>query len=1063
MHFARIIGFRTGGVKGHEDAPASWLGPARLPLNSPEASVAMRGVIRRLRCSILAGLFLGMLAWPGCVRAQDATNAASAPFFIRSWQHEQWQNEQGLPNNTVNAVTQTHDGYLWLGTDEGLARFDGVRCRVFGSQDGLKNLQISALMEDSRGVLWVGTAGGGVGRMIAERITTYTVADGLAGDSISSLIEDNHGNVWVATHTGLSRWHAGKFQTMAKELGPILTFDLAKDQQGDIWVATLHNGLLRFHGDQFSVADGEKGYITNNPRCVMVDSQNRVWAGLRERTMLCFDHGTWTRYGTNEGFPDVFTYCMAETPDGTIWAGSWNEGIYYFRDGRFHALRKADGLSDEAILSLYAGREKFLWAGTQSGGLNRIGPRKLQVYHVMEGSSEGQLRSLAQTTDGQLWAGTYGQGIYRWAGDQFTSVQDSRVRGHLLVETMLGARDGSLWWGAGPALYRWKNDKLLEYYGDLPWLASDRVWSLCEDRGGGLWVGTYNGKVGLLKQGKFAQQKGFSGKPVTSMAQAPDGTLWVGSLGGGLARLQNGKLTVLTTRDGLPSDLIRCLFIDAEGTLWLGTDGGGLNRLRDGKIDSFSTRQGLLDNTILQILEDDSGSLWLGCNRGICRVSKRVLNDVAAGKAASVHALDFRISDGMASEECVGYGGAALKTRSGQLCFATAKGIVVIDPREQAHDNILPEALMEDVLVDNERLAAAPAREPAADGRAGGIQIPAGKHTFEFNYTGINFDAPEKIQFRYRLDGLDADWTEAGNVRVARYSYIPPGAYRFRVQACSASRQWNEPGTGLSFVVLPHFWQTWWFAVLLAGAAVGALGLGIRLVERRRYRARLQRLEREQAMERERMRIAQDLHDELGSSLTYISMSITDLGQSPERDAERLKSRVSKISRFAVRTARALDEIVWAVNPRNDSLRSLVEYLTELARELFENTEARCRFQIAAKLPDVPLPPAVRHNIFLTVREALNNALKHARATEIVFSAKTTGSQIEIALQDDGVGFDPAAVPAHGGQDGLQNMRARVEAIGGRFQLETAPGHGTTIRLVLKSPASAAGAPAGRG
>lgn len=980
--------------------------------------------------------------------AGEICDSNTAPFLIRSYQHD-----QGLPNNTVNAITQSHDGYLWLGTDEGLARFDGLHYRVFGLQDGLKNLQISALLEDSRHVLWIGTAGGGVGRMVAGRIKTYTVQDGLAGDSISSLLEATNGEVWIGTHTGLSRWRNDAFEPPTTNLEPMLVFGLAQDRRGDIWAATLHNGLLRFHGGSFSVADGETGIITNNPRCVFVDSQDRVWAGLREKkTLCCLDHGTWLQYGTNEGFPESDTYQLAETSDGIVWAGSWNNGLYYFSGGRFNGLHTKDGLSDDAILSLCTGRERFLWAGTQSGGLNRIGPRKLSVYHVMEGASEGQLRSLAETTNGELWAGTYGQGVYQWQGAQFEPLAGTQYRAHLLVEVMLGARDGSLWWGAGPSLYQRSGGKLVALFTDKPWLRGDRVWSLCEAGAGGLWVGTYNGKLGLLQGRIFTPQPGFSGKPITALAEEPGGALWVGSLGGGLVRLHDGKTTLFTAaKDGLPSDLVRTLRLEADGTLWIGTDGGGLGRWSQGRLTSFTTQQGLLDNTILQILEDDDGCLWLGCNQGICRVSQRVLNDVASGKSASLHALVFGTPDGMASEQCVGNSGAALKTRSGQLCFATAKGVAVIDPRHLAHLNALPAALLETVYVDQTPFAD-PLWQAVSDQPPTAIRIPPGRHNFEFHYTGINFDSPERIRFRYQLEGLDSGWFEAGDIRVAHYNRIPPGAWRFRVEACDASGEWNEPGAVMSFVVLAHFWQTLGFELATVGALVGLLAAGIRLVERRHYRARLKRLEQEQAMARERARIAHDLHDELGSSLTYISMSITDLGQSPENRPEALKSRAEKLSGFAVRTARALDEIVWAVNPRNDTLRSLMEYLTELARELFENTPVRCRFQIANDLPSLPLPPEWRHNLFLTAKEALNNVLKHARATELVLSARTFDQRIEIALRDDGVGFDPAAMPPPGEHNGLDNMRRRIASIGGTLVLETSPGCGTAIRLTVDYP-----------
>ena len=989
--------------------------------------------------------------------ADEVVGNPDAPFFLRSWQVE-----QGLPNNTVNAITQTHDGYLWLGTDEGLARFDGVRCRVFGLQDGLKNLQISALMEDRRGGLWIGTAGGGVARMVHDEIKTYTIKDGLAGDSISSFVEATNGDVWISTHTGLSCWHNSSFEPVAKELGPIFVYDLAKDRQGDILAATLHNGLLRFHDGKYSVADGETGTITNNPRCVLVDSKNRVWAGLRGRTILCCENGIWTRYGTNDGYSDAVPYRLSETADGTVWAGSEN-GLYYFNNGRFNVLQKSDGLSDDAVLSLYTDRERFLWVGTQAGGLNRVGPKKLSVYHLMSGSSECQLRSLAQTSGGELWVGTYGQGLFLWQGKQAERFLDDFVyRGHWYVEAVLDGRDGSLWRGAGPSLYQWKDGKLLYHCDDTPWLISDRVWSLCEDRDEGMWVGTYNGKIGLLKQRVFTPLNGFSGKPVTALAQEPDGTLWVGSLGGGLTRLQNTRLTVFTTKDGLQSDLIRALLLDADGTLWIGTDGGGLNRWSHGRMAGFTMQQGLLDNIILQILADDDGCLWLGCNRGICRVSKRVLNDVAEGKSNFVHPMNFGTSEGMSSEECIGNFGAALKTQAGQLCFATVKGIVVIDPRQQPHVAPALMAMMEDVLVDKQILKCAPLPASArTDFSVGGspgsaVTVPAGRHSFEFQYTSIGYETPDKTRFRYRLEGLDPGWIEAGGLRAAHYSYIPPGSYRFRVQACNPNGQWEDRGAGMSFVVLPYFWQTLWFEMLLTFILVGLIAAGIRLVYRRRYQARIKRIEYEQATERERMRIARDLHDELGSSLTHISM-LSDIGwpiTSSEDWLKKLEKRVRKVSAVSVNTVRSLDGIVWAVNPRNDSLNSLLLYLMQYARELFEDSGILCRFQIPENLSKLPLPPEMRYNIFLAVKEALNNALKHSRGMEISLSAKTDGRRIEICVQDNGAGFAPANNRAGGERNGLENMRQRIEGIGGRFTVETNLGSGTTIRMAVDCSAT---------
>ncbi len=1000
-------------------------------------------MLSRLRQFVRVGVLLGGGGLCLPLTAGGTPVSSPAPFLIRSW-----QTDQGLPNNTINAIAQTRDGYLWMGTDNGLVRFDGVRCKGFGLQDGLGSLHISALLEDSRGDLWIGTAGGGLSRLANGSIETFTVTDGLVGNSIHALLEAPNGEVWAGSPTGLSCWRNGRFETVAGNLGSIYVFGMAKDRRGNIWAATLHNGLLRFQDGKVSTMPVPDGTAAFNPFCVLVDRNDRVWVGLREKYVACYDAGNWTRYGTNDGLPEIAPTRLAQTPDGGIWVALLNGGLHYLQDGKFSGVRIQDGLTDSAILSLFSDSH-FLWVGTQAGGLCRLGPIMLSVYHALEDSSESTARSLAQTKDGELWLGTLGHGLYRWHGGAIQPMLGRPISDHLNVEAVLAGRDRSLWWGAGPVLYQWRDGKLLFSFAE-GWLVGDRVWSLCEDRTEGMWVGTYNGQLQFLKQGKFTPVGGLPARPVTALAQETDGTLWIGTLGGGLARLQNDKLTIFTTRDGLRGNLIRALWLDSEGTLWIGIAGGGLVRRSKGEFFSFTSHQGLIDDTVLQIVEDDDDSLWLGCNRGICRVHKRMLNEVAEGRTAIVPAFVIGRSDGMPSESCVGNFGAALKTHDGRICFLTAKGIVFIDPRSQTKKEVPPVVLLEDILVNGRALADAPQKKHPKDE---GFKISPGRRSFEFHYTGVNFDAPERIRFKHQLEGLDSDWIDAGHVRVAHYSSVPPGRYRFLVQASNGNEIWRSNVAEQFFIVLPHFWQTAWFRVLAAALILGGGGLSIRFVELRRYRSRLKRLEQERALGRERERIARDLHDELGSSLTYISMSVSDLGRACGPDAEALRVRLEKMSHFAVRTARSLDEIVWAVNPKNDSLRSLVEYLTQLVRELFEDTNIRCRFHISESLPQLPLPPEIRHNVFLAVKEALNNTLKHAHASEVLLGASMVGRQIEFVVQDNGAGFDPPSTETDGERNGLDNMRQRIESFGGRFALETKPGAGTRITLALDCPA----------
>lgn len=984
------------------------------------------------------------------MRAAEASNSAPTPFLIRSW-----QTEQGLPNNAVFAITQTHDNYLWLGTGSGLARFDGVNCRVFGLKDGLGSLQISALLEDRLGALWIGTAGGGLSRYVQGQIETFTLKDGLPGMSINALLEDGQGNIWVGTATGLSRWRAGKFESPFRNLSLTHIRDLAQDQQGGIWIATLYDGLRYVANGQVStipLPSQSQSLKKSLPDCLLVDHQNTLWVGMHDGTVLNLLTNHWTCFGAAENLPQFYINRLAETADGILWAGSWEDGLHYFANGKFKALRKSDGLSDDAIRSLFVDHEQNLWVGTRTGGLNRLSPKKISVQHVAQDSIEALPYSLAQTTNGELWAGTFGQGLFRWNGARFERfLIEPSVDFHRFVEALLASKDGSLWWGVSACLYQFKAGQVATRY-EEKWLSGDRVLSLCDDRNGGIWVGTYNGQLRLLQADQFLAIPGLPGNPVTALTQEANGALWIGTDGGGLIRWDQGKLSVLTLKDGLPSNLIRALFLDADGTLWIGTDGGGLAHWTHGRLTTFTSEQGLPSDHILQITDDNYGCLWLGSDCGVWQINKQALSSTPQNKTVSVHPLVFGYSEGMPTEQCVGNFGAALKTATGKLYFATEKGIVVIDPQPLANLTVPPCVILEDVWVDEHKWKA-PNGPTVQTARAKNetAKILPGNHSFNFYYTALDFSAPERIQFKYRLEGLSPAWTEVGKVRVARYSYLPPGQYRFQVTACGGDGQWNPVGADFAFVVLPHFWQTDWFIALSLLALCTGIGVSIRQLERRRYRARLKRLELEQATERERARIARDIHDELGSSLTHISM-LSHFELSPDNSLDQLKKRLEKISNFAVRTARVLDEIVWAVNPRNDSLRSLLEYLTQFAREQFEDTSIRCRFEIADDLPEVLLTPEIRHHIFLTVKEAFNNSLKHARATEVSLNAKMRGTQIKISVWDNGTGFDPDLVQTKK-RSGLANMRHRVENLGGQFALETAVNEGTLIQLMIDLPA----------
>lgn len=1000
---------------------------------------------------------VGFLFWQHVLSLGAAVENISddprSPFLIRSW-----QTAQGLPNPTIHAIAQTRDGYLWLATDGGLARFDGVNFRVFGLKDGLGSLHINTLLVDRQDALWIGTIGGGLSRLVAGQIKTFTTRDGLLQDSIGALAETAQGEVWVGTFQGLCRWRHDRFEVVDPRLGRSLIYGIADDGLGNVWVSTLHEGLWRYTDGTFFTNAGPAGYTNLSPYRLLVDDQKRLWVSSRFQCLVCCDHGQWSRYDTNQGLPPIVIGSLGQAPDGTIWAGSISRGLYYLQAGQFKAVRKKDGLPDEATLAVFAGTTPFLWVGSQAGGLSRIGPKKLSVYHVLENNepdaAECLLRSVAQTGDGEIYVGTFLQKLYHQTGRTFERVMDTKpMNGYVYVEAMMSGRDGSLWWGAGPSVFQWQHGKMLTSCPNPPWLENDRVWSMCEDRAGSIWVGTYNGQCGRFKDGQFTPLKNLPNKPVATLVQTADEALWLGTFGGGLLRWQAGQLTTFTTKDGLGCNLIRALLADADGSLWIGTDGGGLTHYINGRFVTFTTAQGLISDSVVQILEDDAGHLWLGGNNGICRVSKAMLADVAGGRMDSIHSLPFGVVDGMASAECMACFNAALKTKSGELYFLTQKGIVVIDPRQQTNTLKLPDVKLEELVVEDRVLKksewaaseksvhSAPEKSPLE------LKIPPGYQGVEFQYTGFNFDETEGIQFRSRLVGLDSDWSQTSRNRKVLYHYVPPGQYRFQVMACNSDGIWNPILAEVAFKVLPFFWQTVWFKLVVILTVICLAGGVIYYRERRRYWAQLQRVKQEQ--EQERMRIAHDLHDELGSQLTSIAY-MGELASRDDMSPQAVKQQVGGITERVRQTMSTMSEVVWTINPKNDSLPNIVNFLCDYTQRFLAVTPVRWRLEADPEFPPLTIPAQSRHNLLMAAKETLNNSVRHAGATLIQLDIHVKNGWLEVRISDNGRGFEVSQ--ARAGGNGLGNIQSRLESAHGRAEIISQTGQGTSIVLLLPLP-----------
>jgi ligand-binding sensor domain-containing protein/signal transduction histidine kinase len=988
------------------------------------------------------------------VNANGSGAGGETSFTFRSWQRE-----QGLPENYVRALTQTRDGYIWVGSDDGVSRFDGVSFFSLGLQEGFQGVPVQILFGDSHGALWIGSVGGGLNCWQGGKLRKFTMRDGLPSDSITALAEDGNGRLWVGTQAGLVVWQDGRLISLSG-MGifsgkPITT--LFNDRKGTVWVGATGAGIFSYRGDKFTqLRDPALDSLLQDPHCLLVDQKERIWIGAGDAFVLCRDGDQWRRFGIPRHMATHYISALAEEPDGTVWAGSVGEGLLEFKAGKLVVVNAGSGLSDNLIEALLVDREGKLWVGTH-GGLNRISPKKVSVLSHNEGLDYGAVQGLEEIRPGVIWA-AQPNGVYQWDGRMFRRLMLSGLSPQEpSAGALLAARDGSCWVAGVRGLLHFKNPQAAEEGGELV-LTNLSISALGQDLKGGVWAGTREGELWHFSDGKWQVQSNYpQGHAITAIASDADGTLWVGTEGDGLYRLDEGARVHCEKLSGLPSGWIRTLYLDAQGTLWIGTAGGGLSRLRDGRITTFTMRDGLPDNTISQILEDEDANLWLGGNRGIVRVKKTDFDDLLAHKIPAIYPQVYGLADGMLSEECTGgFSPAGLRTSAGLLCFPTLKGIVVVDPHHTV-SSPAPPVILEQTLVDGVPQLPVP-------GRGGGVnashakenasieflRLSPGKHTLEFRYTALSFDAPERARFRYRLGGLDLDWVEAGTRRVAFYSFVPPGSYRFEVIACNGDGIWNERGDSLVLTVLPHFWQTWWFIGAMTLAMVIVVTGSTRLV----VRQRLKRLEQERVLERERTRIAQDLHDIMGAKLCRISF-LSEHARLRQEVPVELQEEMRSISDDSREVLQSLDEMVWAVNPQKDTLDHLVSYIGQYAQEYFRRTGIDCELKIPARVPVQPLSSQSRHHLFLAVHEALTNILKHSGATRARISMVCRSADFEIVISDNGIGFDPVSSESNspssaaGFCNGLDNMRRRLSALGGRCLVESRLGHGATIQFVL--------------
>jgi signal transduction histidine kinase/ligand-binding sensor domain-containing protein len=984
----------------------------------------------RVRFLLLCLLFAAVAGWTGA-GAGPAPNHA-----VRSWQRE-----QGLPQGSANDVVQTRDGYIWVATYAGLARFDGQRFVVFNSSNtpAFRSDGITCLYVDHQGVLWLIDDTGTVCRLVQgafERVTTFE------DRSFEHLAEDEHGDLWMIDHERqLVRLRDRRILPFTIGEADRWTYSLFVQEAstGRLWV--LRESTLAYLKDGDAVVVSLPG--GEAVRGIGSGARGDLWIATRDR-LERWAGGRMLEEIRTPVWPEfVGISSIQELPDGTLAVGTTDSGVRLIgRDGSSKVFDQQNHLADNWVKSLLVDREGSLWIGLANGGLAVIQPVTFQAMNSPDHWAGRPLTSVFAGQKGRLWVGTEGAGYYlfedqRWTHCNLTAGEDS----NLYVWSLDEAPSAALWigtWGAG--VYRKTGDTLERM---LP-LAKNYQYApvFARDKDDILWVGAANGifKVESGQMTRLAGPDDFSNARILCAAVDQDGNPWFGLGGAGLAVLRNGRLDRFRTGDGLLSDFVTGLFFDSDGTLWICTQQPGISILRHGRFFSIPGDDGFAPDGIRYIEEDATGFLWLGTRSGVVRVRKQGLIDRADGKHTVLESRVFGLSDGLPSIESTGTG---CLTDGGWLWFPTRGGLV----RTRAED-IVANPLPPPVRIEELKIDGRPAALPTAPGPPVRLGPGGGRHVFKF--TALSYIAPEYLRFKYRLAGLDAGWIDGGTSRTATYGGLPPGKYTFEVRAANSDGVWSASPARFAFIMLPHFWQTWWFQGAMAALALAALGTSIVKITQRRWRRKVEEVERQRALERERNRIAKDIHDDLGASLTRITLLTRAVRKDLTGDPARSAVHLDQISHAAREVTKSLDEFVWAVNPNHDSLDSVATYVAKFAQDFLGSAGISCRWELPLELPDWPISSEVRHTVFLAYKESLNNIVRHASATRVTITLRAKADSFELSVADNGVGFGaelPVAAPSGG--NGLANMRARLIEIGGRLDVESSPDHGSRLTFTV--------------
>lgn len=964
----------------------------------------------RALTSVLPGLFF-------CCAAALALDNPPVTYTERTWQMQ-----DGLPEQTVQAFAQTKDRYLWIGTTGGLLRFDGVRLVLYDrdntpafSENNVFNLAVAR--DDT---LWIATEGGGLIRYKNGGFRSFSAKDGLLNDFVRTVYQDTKGLIWIGTDNGLYRFSGEHIERVdnGEDVALSAVHAIHEDSRGRLWVGGSKLLCLTGNGAQEYRLQGEGSQ--NRVKSITQTNDGTIWVGTiggLHRMVPGADS-----FRKVDGTSGTVRF-LRETSDGTLWIGTIGHGIYKYREHVFSQLTAPDNLPSNTALNLFEDIENNIWIGTQAG-MARLSKTPIQTVALPD-AGDYDAETVYQDHNGDLWVAA--ANLFRLHQGKATQVRFPGMSG-VRVRNVFRDNDGALWIGTeGRGVFR-QDGAQLAHYMAKDGLVNNFVRVFLQDRDGSVWIATDEG-VSRWRAGTFSNYQmrdGLCYFSTRSLGQDHNGDIWIGT-DRGISRLHDGKFISDKVTETLKNEKIWAIREDSDGGMWFGTRTGGLYRWRSGKLTHFTTAQGLASNSIYEMLEDHRGTFWISGPNGISAIEREDLNRIADDPAYPLSLRLYGISDGLETTQMYGAekpGGVV--TSQGDVWFASNKGLVRVSLDQTKPSDPAP-VVIDQVLADG-------LERPGQK-----ISLAPDNSKIDIHYSVIQLRSQERVRFRYMLDGFDKTWTDASLRRVAYYTNLPPGRYRFRVAAFEMNNPQLISETSIEVVQNPHFYRTPWFlasCVMLLGAAVWG-----------GHKFRMQQAHtRFQAVLEERNRLAREMHDTLIQGCAGVS-ALLEAHSSLEENEPQAGEDLLNYARTQLRTTiNEAREAVWDLRHANGRAASVGPTVNSMAQQVGNEFGVPVEYRASGEPFD--LDQSTTHELLMVVREALHNAIRHGQPAKVEVQVDFRENEFCVQVRDDGRGFDPAAVSASGnGHYGLVGIRERVNRVGGTLSLTSRPGQGTELAI----------------